>query len=163
MSASLETDTVKVRKQKRIISNPETVTEESDGNGDSSDNDVIARKLRELKTLKSARGKKPARRDDKAASNGGLAQEILKELKPMLVAAISEAISSAVKKEVEDLRKQIDEKRSATAQYAQQQVLFLHYEKDNLEQYGRKDSIRISGVREQEDEKVEEVIKDIID
>lgn len=147
----------------------EAVTEEEEDSDEEEQGtdieEMVSAKLKEIEALQARKKKRTKKlstaslkdQDDEVTT----VQRIIKELTPMLVTVITESVTAAVQKEITNLKQQLKEEQSATAQYAQQQVLHMHYEKDRLEQYGRKDSVRISGVAETEGEKVEEVIKKI--
>lgn len=172
MSGSPDLPKTKGSKLKKSDTLSDVMLEEAQEDEDSSNDDqssvieeMVSAKMKEIEALRAQKTKRtkklsafsPKDRDAEAST----VQRIIRELTPMLVAVITESVAAAVQKEMSNLTKQLKEENSTTAQYAQQQVLHMHYEKDRLEQYGRKDSVRISGVVENEGEKVEEVIKKI--
>lgn len=149
MSRSPDTPKAKGRKQTKH-NQPEAIAEEeyvSGSEDESDDSDVsddleelVATKLKEIEALRSAKTKKTKKTSVAASTSSQhtgsaipLVQQIIKELTPLLVAVITESVATAVQKEVKSLRKELKKEKGSTAQYAQQQVLLLHYEKDKLE------------------------------
>ena len=57
--------------------------------------------------------------------------------------------------------KNIEKEQATQRQYVQQQTIIALYESDKLEQYDRRLNIRITGVEEQEDEAVEDLVEQV--
>lgn len=154
----------------------------SDSDSDSSYEDTETEQLQEAITSKmeqlvllKAQGSKQRHHATKPKSPksvtakqpdlGELAKDIFVEMKPMIENAIRETIKDEVKKalkaEVKKMKKSLEAERERQNQYLQQQVLRARYERDDLEQHGRKGSVRIVGVREETDENAIEQVQKV--
>lgn len=141
----------------------------------------ISRKVRELASLRTLQEVKTAtarpapgashrRRRESGATGGGkqisdFVQELMAEIKPMIVSTIKETIQKEVKKtikeEVHKMKQAAKEELDKQNQYLQQQVLKAKYDNDSLEQHGRKGSVRISGIPEEAEENVPAIIQKV--
>ena len=110
---------------------------------------------------------KTERHEEASTSSGNAVKDILAELRPLIVRTIQDTIKneikkvvkSAVEEELSKMREEVETTKKRLAQYAQQQALRARYECDNLEQHGRKGSVRISGIKEEQDEDVVELVQ----
>ena len=87
------------------------------------------------------------------ASAANLVHQIVQGLTPVLTTAIATAINAATQAMVKAVVKQTADKvQEQLGEKLQQQSLLFKYEVDRLEQYSRRDSLRISGLDEPENE-----------
>lgn len=94
---------------------------------------------------------------------GLVAEQVIKSLVPMLNTAISTAIQTAVKQVVELTAERVATRATETlGAQLQKHSLLLKYETDRLEQYSRRWTLRIHGMKESDDETTEQLTTTLV-
>ena len=86
----------------------------------------------------------------------------LKQLIPVIVSAVTSAVSAAVKATTKSALAEVLETSNTKVEQMQQMSLMMKYDIDKLEQYSRRESIRISGIGAQVGEKEEDIIEAVV-
>lgn len=101
------------------------------------------------------RGKKGATKNVDCAD---IVSNVLKQLVPVIVAAVCAAVKDSVVAAITELK--IAEKDSNAK--IQQLALLAKYDHDKLEQYSRRETLRISGIDEKAGEREEDLVKEVV-
>ena len=137
----------------------------------------LQKNLNENMTQKREKGKSSTQKSPAKERNGGgsdaaglrldaeamakIVGEGVSQLTPILVKTITAAISVCMTDSMSKEMKKIEKEQATQRQYVQQQTLNALYERDKLEQYDRRLNIRITGVEEQENEAVEDLVEQV--
>lgn len=93
------------------------------------------------------------------AKNKKIAEAVLKNLQPILIAAIQKTLDSFFSEVVQHF----DQKISKISAAVQKSALLSHYHYDKLEQYSRRENVRISGISVNENDSSEVLQKKVCD
>ena len=111
---------------------------------------------------RNASGSTKANGKQSTVNNEDIVPNLVKELVPLLISTISAAVAASTRKTVEVLQKEI---KSDDTKLLKMQSLVLtnKYECDRLEQYTRRESIRISGIPDEVGNNDDQLVKAVID
>lgn len=87
---------------------------------------------------------------------------LMQQLVPAIVTSVAFAVGEVMKKVIQKMPKPAGVSHdSAVIQHLQKNVLLMKYENDKLEQYSRRETLKIVGVKEEEGEDIEKKVLDI--
>ena len=90
-----------------------------------------------------------------------LAAQVAELLIPKLTASVEKVVKDTMTKTFEEMISIVEEEHTRMAERMEQQCLMLRYECDRQEQYSRRETVKISGLPEEDNEDVEKKVMDL--
>ena len=146
----------RTRNANRFENLVETDTEVHEISGHAQVEKAVSDALKNVKTSDATKGTKSKSNGDNLPLDiGRIIAQVISAIEPLLVKAVVNATETAVAQICESNAKQSE------VNNLRNEVQLLKFELDRLNQYSRRDSVRISGIPESEDENTNDIVKQL--